>query len=874
MKKIRIHNDIRISWGITTNGQQISLEKRKLQVQVVVYNRVMDIEDFTVKGNVIIFDFPGKEQKYCGMYTLVCKDETNGYLNTLDQIEAFELVPHTANEAGVDNEEVALEVVNLSTDRDSSTIGKAATVRIGNVYTLPSGAYAYVRNVGTINDAVLEFGIPSGSGGENGLDGVGVIADPPSVTFNPDENGVIPEKQDKLVHMKIYIGGQVMGDAKIVKITTTNFKADIPIEDDGCSFWLRGSNLETVDTIDLDGNPITIPATIAEAYVVCKILDSELLYAATVRAYTNTQTFYTSLVSNQREFKQTFTQLSNTLDETGLKVEKYYSEFQQTAQNISMTVSRNKIDTDNSIEQARSELSVTADAITSTVEKNKQDADGKIENTRSEIKQTADSLTSTIEANKKDADGKIESAKSEFKQTADEISSTVEANKKDADGKIESTRSELKQTASSLTSTIESNKKDADGKIESAKSRISQTEKDISTLVEKTDKQGTRISTIEQNVNGISQTVGKAATKEQLEQNVNALNSSIDNTLKSAKSYADGIGGGIRNDYASTISTVKQNSHSWSVAAGAFDANGKLIATSGLVTDTNFASMFSKQFTATGGVVQSQISTFISKDEAGNLISNATIQADHINFSGHTVTLNTGELVINSSNFKLDSSGNCKIGPWNINSDGIYVENYSYDGSTYNSGLYPWNLWIAELENGVDESGVSLVPYGRSDGDGMVKITDVSSKARSRVGVSVNFTARDSSKNLVGLLVKLNNGGYSPEPFAVYAMQGMYAGLRPKTKNVSANYYIDDTDNVIHCENTSDISIYLPATPQKGQMYLIIQHGTGKVTVRGNGKKIWCWGTDGGDSFESSTRYQFNWLFYNGTYWDLNWHTH
>lgn len=408
MKKIRLHNDIHVSWGITTNGKQESLEAKTLQVQLVVYNKVITIPDFTIKGNVISFEFSGSQQKYCGVYTLVCRDTTNGNLSTIDKTEAFELVPHSEEEQGTDNPNVALEVVTLNTDRDSSTIGRAATIEIGEVKTLRSGAAAYVRNSGTSNAAVLDFGIPSGSNGNDGMSGYGISAEPASVTFNTDSKGNISSSQDKLIRMKAYLGGQEIDDVTIVGLSTTNFANTVSAESDGKSFFLRGSDLQTAHTTDLDGNSIKVPVTQAQVAVDCKIGGSDLVYSTIVRVFVNTQTFYTTLVSNQKMFKQTFTELSNSLDEQGVKLEKYYSEFQQTARGLSATISSNK-----------------------------QDADGSIENITNKLEATSSSLSSTIEANKKDADGNFEKLKTEFKQTTDGITSTVEKNKTDADGKLE-----------------------------------------------------------------------------------------------------------------------------------------------------------------------------------------------------------------------------------------------------------------------------------------------------------------------------------------------------------------------------------------------------------------------------------------------------
>ena len=511
MKKIRLHNDIHVSWGITTNGKQESLEAKTLKVQLVVYNKVITIPDFSINGNVISFEFSGSQQKYCGVYTLVCRDTTNGNLSTIDKTEAFELVPHSDEEQGTDNPNVALEVVTLNTDRDSSTIGRAATIEIGEVKTLRSGAAAYVRNSGTTNAAVLDFGIPSGSNGNDGMSGYGISAEPASVTFNTDSKGNISSSQDKLIRMKAYLGGQEIDDVTIVGLSTTNFANTVSAESDGKSFYLRGSDLQTVHTTDLDGNSIKVPVTQAQVAVDCKIGGSDLVYSTIVRVFVNTQTFYTTLVSNQKMFKQTFTELSNSLDEQGVKLEKYYSEFQQTARGLSATISSNK-----------------------------QDADGSIENITNKLEATASSLSSTIESNKKDADGNFEKLKTEFKQTTDGITSTVEKNKTDADGKLE--------------------------KLSAA---------------------------------------------------------------------------------------VTLNANQIEIANSRFNADGTLKNKSGLMTTDDKATLATREYVDGKVVNEATITTMIN-----NGISSATIKADQIQFSGHQVKFDAGEIVINSKNFKLDGYGN------------------------------------------------------------------------------------------------------------------------------------------------------------------------------------------------------------------------
>lgn len=191
----------------------------------------------------------------------------------------------------------------------------------------------------------------------------------------------------------------------------------------------------------------------------------------------------------------------------------------------------------------------------------------------------------------------------------------------------------------------------------------------ITSTVSKVNANSTSITNIQQDINTITQTVGQAATKEQLKENVATLNRAID----SARSHADDVGTGIRNDYASTITLVKQSSSSWSVAAGGFDSNGKLKSSAGAVLNTDFAGFFTKAFDAKKGVVQSDISTFI-RDEAGVKISYAQMSADNIILTGHCMNFTGGQITITTDNFTLDGSGNmwCQNGTFSGTVTGVH----------------------------------------------------------------------------------------------------------------------------------------------------------------------------------------------------------
>lgn len=187
----------------------------------------------------------------------------------------------------------------------------------------------------------------------------------------------------------------------------------------------------------------------------------------------------------------------------------------------------------------------------------------------------------------------------------------------------------------------------------------------ITSTVNKVNANSTSITNIQQDINAITQTVGQAATKEQLKENVATLNRAID----SARSHADDVGTGIRNDYASTITLVKQSSSSWSVAAGGFDANGKLKSSAGAVLNTDFAGLFVSQVNEKGLVNTGQMNIAIS-----NGISTATIQADQINLTGHTMAFTGDQITITTDNFKLDKSGNmwCQNGTFSGMVSGVH----------------------------------------------------------------------------------------------------------------------------------------------------------------------------------------------------------
>ena len=130
-----------------------------------------------------------------------------------------------------------------------------------------------------------------------------------------------------------------------------------------------------------------------------------------------------------------------------------------------------------------------------------------------------------------------------------------------------------------------------------------------------------------------------------------------------------------------------------------FDSSGnvKNINTAGLVTTSDFAQMFAEQADSNDYVKRAEISTFITEDEAGKLISNATIEADNINFIGKTMI---------NGNFKVDTNGN------------VTMNNSTMNNIVANNGKFGGVIEVANIYYRLAESGyLNSCCYVFTDGE-------------------------------------------------------------------------------------------------------------------------------------------------------------
>ena len=149
MKNIRIGNDIRISWNITRDGLAYPLDGLDIKVYLGSPFGKTEIKDYTIKGNQILWTYYGKDQKYIGKHSLilVVNEDENGMMST-DKCNFVNLVQHTCNADGADDENVTTENVDLASD---IVFGTYDDTELRNLISEKQDALVSGENIKTIN---------------------------------------------------------------------------------------------------------------------------------------------------------------------------------------------------------------------------------------------------------------------------------------------------------------------------------------------------------------------------------------------------------------------------------------------------------------------------------------------------------------------------------------------------------------------------------------------------------------------------------------------------------------------------------------------------------------------------------------------------
>lgn len=289
------------------------------------------------------------------------------------------------------------------------------------------------------------------------------------------------------------------------------------------------------------------------------------------------------------------------------------------------------------------------------------------------------------------------SFRSEIKMTKNEIMASVT----EKDKALETELSSRINIQAGRIDILNSWQTSTEKRMSSIETSIDSIKLEVSSVKDTAGKTSAALAKLTITVDGISTAVGKAATKKELSAAQDALSSEIDSNDKEVRKYIDDIDSGIRSDYGTTVSLVKQKSDSWSVAAGAFYSDGTLRECGGLSVSTYFTNLFNKKITldASGNVKNiSKSGLLVTADKTaletkisnvdGKIISSATIEtmisngiskasirADQISLEG-VVTAN--------KYFKINTDGSMetiagKIAGMKISGDGLTNEGFDND---------------------------------------------------------------------------------------------------------------------------------------------------------------------------------------------------
>lgn len=101
---------------------------------------------------------------------------------------------------------------------------------------------------------------------------------------------------------------------------------------------------------------------------------------------------------------------------------------------------------------------------------------------------------------------------------------------------------------------------------------------------------------------------------------------------------------------------------------------------------------------------------------------------------------------------------------------------------------------------------------------------------------------------------------------AIVISGGDVIGLRPSFVRLAASDSLTEYHHTVECYNTSAITLDLPSPPKYGQCYTIIQRGS-RVTFSSEKGIYDTHRASSATTFNSDTRGQVSWLWYNGSQW-------
>ena len=277
---------------------------------------------------------------------------------------------------------------------------------------------------------------------------------------------------------------------------------------------------------------------------------------------------------------------------------------------------------------------------------------------------------------------------------------------------------------------------------------------------------------------------------------------------------------------AKSATYIFQNGQRISSIAGNFDADGKILEASGILT------------TATGTTIWNQVGDKLvaSINATANTVA---ITAAHIKLNGYVSNTN-GSFSVSETGYvtmkDCDVEGKITatsgtIGGFVIGSSSIYTNDNAYSGGSGVNSFSSSKFFLHASGSSSAFLGFSATSKWAGIGlNTMPATTDWAALARFEDTV-VNST--ECTK--IGIYLNVAGAGtydnVGKGNCAIYAEQGVYAGFRIGTRLTTSSITLTKMDNLVICYNTVDITVTLPTGCEKGQVIMVRPAGTKGVTV-------------------------------------------
>ena len=277
---------------------------------------------------------------------------------------------------------------------------------------------------------------------------------------------------------------------------------------------------------------------------------------------------------------------------------------------------------------------------------------------------------------------------------------------------------------------------------------------------------------------------------------------------------------------AKSATYIFQNGQRISSIAGNFDADGKILEASGILT------------TATGTTIWNQVGDKLvaSINATANTVA---ITAAHIKLNGYVSNTN-GSFSVSETGYvtmkDCDVSGKITatsgtIGGFVIGSSSIYTNDNAYSGGSGVNSFSSSKFFLHASGYSNAFLGFSATSKWAGIGLNTLPSTSATTALARFEDTVVNWT--DWTKigiylNVAGASTYDNVGKGN---CAIYAEQGVYAGFRIGTRLTTSSITLTKMDNLVICYNTVDITVTLPTGCEKGQVIMVRPAGKKGVTV-------------------------------------------